>query len=221
MKFTRIIVGLCFILVFWSCAQYTSKGQQSTQVGSNLALELLNAINIENGSNRGTFFANSQGIEYSHSHKTIRITNESKTPITLKIALPNEYVLPAPYDHEKFKIVLWPEKLTPEKDMFLDSISTELRAFFESDFDGPIRVNTVLQPSEVYELTTGTWHIPTDSYASVIGLFLEDDDTVTTCEPLTNSDTSEISSFPLKIYLNFSGVSCNYLPFGEVSFSKE
>lgn len=219
--FTSTIVGLLVVLILSSCAQQTAKENLLVQKESRTVVDKQRTIKIENGPNRGTFFTNSQGIEYSHSHKTISITNESNAPITLQIALPNEYALPAPFDREKFKIVLWPEKLTPEKDIFIDSISAELRTFFESDFNSPHRLSKVLEPSQEYLITIGTWHIPTDSYASVVGLsFPNEEVLLNTCIPLMNSNTPIEPSFLVRLNLTFSGVGCRYIPFGEISNSQ-
>lgn len=70
MKF-RTIVNLLIVLISFSCAQRTSKGELPTQKRASQDIESSSGLHIENGPNQGLFFTDKQGTEYSHAYETI------------------------------------------------------------------------------------------------------------------------------------------------------
>lgn len=221
MKFINI-VGLIIVLISCSCIQRNSKSKVQTQKKSNQDLDWNSGLRIENGPIQGLSYTDSLKIEYGHAYITNTIYNDSTVSIRLQMDLSKEYNFPAPHNDQKFKVVIWPQELTPNKVTFTDSISNELLNFLQNGPDTTDNINISIAPHEKYVLTIGTlFDKTTNHYVSPEVLFVQSDgDIFGACENHIIHGKSTNDSIALGLKLNIPHVGCTIIYRGQISYGE-
>lgn len=223
MKFNYII-GILIVLTSSSCIQRNSKSKVQTQNKPNQHLDWNSGLRIENGPIRGLSYTNSLGIEYGYAYKKITIYNDSTVSFQLQMDISKEYNFPAPHDDQKFRIVIWPQELAPNKLTFTDSQNNELQNFLQNGLDTTDNINRSIAPYEKYVLTIGRlFEKPTNYYISPNVLYVHINGSVPRdCKNLINQDKSTNASIVLGLRLDSPnvGIGCTNIDCGQISYAE-
>ncbi|NNC84548.1 MAG: hypothetical protein HKN75_00600, partial [Bacteroidia bacterium] len=187
-------------------------------------------LHIEYGPNLGTTITDNLGAKHFYVHSTAIITNDSTIPIHLQLALSIEYQFPAFCGHEKYKVFLLPEKLTPDTATIYNNIVNGNHEFLNSPLDSAYNINKTLKPGDYCVVTIGVL-IPKPFNCAAVprGTFSHDTkDLYESCDSQNNHAISTNPHLQIGVKLEYYNQrkfippedECTVIPFGRISYPR-
>jgi hypothetical protein len=125
------------MLVFCTSA----KGQYKAELYSDTTI---NGVRIENGLPKGGGHTDSKGKRFGFALLWTRVTNESTTPLELKINFPaDSFALPTPDSY--LKLLLLPDSI-----YYSEYDSKDLNSFLDTGLNKPTMLQKTINPKEEY-----------------------------------------------------------------------
>jgi len=112
-------------------------------------------ISIENGPRQGFQYFDSTGAEYGYRYVTSTVTNDSSIPVQLNIFFTKENHYAHSTDYPGTRVFLLPRKLTPWRQQFDRTMSSELKRFLDTGLQAPVFLNKIVSPNERCVITFG------------------------------------------------------------------
>lgn len=144
-------IGLLSTIIACACFHQTTKGERTSDSNSVVLFELENGLRIENKVNRGLAFTDSLGDKYALTYIPVIVSNDGIKPLNFNLNFSSEYAHPLKESNEKFRLVVMPEKWTPDPMTITDSMILEIPEYAKE-----LAYKKTLQPNQKYVFAIGT-----------------------------------------------------------------
>lgn len=142
MRLYQIIIILTCAIFFLSCKQREPKQHVHGK---------FMGLYFDHGVRKGRFHIDASGTKYNYRSISTTITNDTLIPVSIRISLLNEYTYPKPFKNQTFRVFLFPEKLTADK----NDEDKLLNTFLNNYYSKPFLLDTIIHPEKELTITIG------------------------------------------------------------------